>query len=827
MPALVSRKNSYKNIASRTALGVVSLGACFSMLAMDAAIAQSDEIIVQATRRDTNIQNTPVAVTAINEKAVEGVVPRDLGDIAVLVPNFSASKVTGFNAASFAIRGAAQTDIIVYSESQVGVTIDDFYVPHVQTQLLDLFDIEQVEVLRGPQGTLFGKNTTAGVVNVRTKRPKLGVVEGAGRIQYGSYDRIETRLSLNIPLGDVFAFRFAGLYQKSDGYYRNGAEYGPVTTFGPFDGMMNNINAFEGATGQGDGSRLGGEDVKSMRAKLLFEPSDQFSALAQFELLRDDSDSVPAVNETPVGGPFVFNFLGLTQDPGDPLDNAGITNRDDANLFMSDGHQVDVEGYYLNIDWRPTDSVSIKSITGLRNQDSQLPSTYTGEVGPVSLFDANRVDERETFQQELRLNWTINPQLDLVAGGFYQNQEVTFCVTQVLGFLELFGLTDGMGNPFPTGTFENGPQVLCNAQDSKAYALFGDLTYALSDRLTLAGGFRYTWEEKDWIGRNQRVYQALDGGFDPSLNTMTLGPLDAADFDRFSDGVLESSGTWEEPAWRGTASYEWSDDFYTYFTAARGFRSGAFNDQSGTTGNPLTPAGIAPTDPEIATSYEVGFKSDWFDNTFRLNVTGFLVKYKDAQRQIAATLTNSLGQQFQETRFFNAADVEVKGIEVEGGWSTPIEGLQINGNFSWQDGEYNTFEADTDFDGMVDVDFSGRPLTRTPEITWTAQVLYETPLHNNKVLGFSFLAAHEDEQIYNYSDLGSQFDTTLNERTILNATVELSDADDRWFARVFAKNLTDKRYRVSTQPVADLWVFSQYGEPRVFGAEVGFNFSSE
>ncbi len=820
-------KKLFGNSASRIALQALCLGAGASLVAVDVALAQGDEIFVQATRRDTNIQSTPVAVTAINEDAVDGIVPRDVGDIAVLVPNFSASKVTGFNAASFAIRGAAQTDIIVYSESQVGVVIDDFYVPHVQTQLLDLFDIEQVEVLRGPQGTLFGKNTTAGVVSVRTKKPKIGVVEGDGRIQYGSYGRIETRLALNIPLGDAFAFRWSGLYQKSDGYYRNGAEFGPVAPFGPLDGMMMNINPYNGVTGQGDNRRLGGEDVKSMRAKLLFEPSDNFSALAQFELIRDDSDSVPSVNETPVGGPFVFNALGLTQDPGDPLDNAGITNRDDQNLFMSDGHQVDVNGYYLNIDWEPSETVSIKSITGLRNQDSQLPSTYTGEVGPVSLFDANRADRRETFQQEIRLNWTPSDRWDVVAGGFYQSQEVTFCVTQVLGFLELFGLADGMMVPFPSGTFNDGPQVLCNAQDSKAYAAFGDVSFALTDRLSLAGGFRYTWEDKDWIGRNQVIYQALGGGFDPALNTTTLGPLDAADFDLYNTGVLASSGSWEEPAWRGTASYQLTDDVFGYFTASRGFRSGAFNDQSGTTGNPLTPAGIAPTNPEIATSYEVGLKSDLFDNTFRFNITGFIVNYKDAQRQIAATLMNSLGQTFQETRFFNAADVSVKGIEIEGGWSTPIEGLTINGNFAYNDGKYNTFEADTDFDGTIDVDFSGRPLTRTPEKSWTAQVLYETPIGADKMLNLGFIAAHEDRQIYNYSDLGSVYDTFLDERTILNATIELSSVDDRWFGRLFAKNLTDKRYRVSAQPVANLWTFAQYGEPRVFGVEVGYNFSSE
>ncbi len=783
-------------------------------LAMTAsAQTGGDEIIVQATRRETSLQETPVAVTALNDETVDGIVPRDLGDIAVLVPNFSAAKVTGFNAASFAIRGAAQTDIIVYNEPQVAVLLDDFVVPHVQTQLLDLFDIEQIEVLRGPQGTLFGKNSTSGAVVVRTKKPVLGEVGGEGRIQAGSFGRVETRLALNLPIGDQLAFRFAGQYQRSNGYYRNGAAFGPVF----------NVPVGQFFSGEGDGSSLGGEDVINLRTKMLWQPTSNFEALFQYELVRDDSDTVPAINETPVGNPnFVFNNLGFQQDPGDPLDNAGVTNREAIGRFdigLFDGHQVDVNGYYLNLTWDVNDAITVRSITGLRNQRSALTNNYVGEVGPISQFDANRADDRETFQQELRLNWSISDQLDLVAGGFYQSNDTTFCVTQVLGFLDLFGLE------LPFGTFNDNPQVLCNAQDADAFALFGDLTYAFNDRLTLAGGFRFTWEDKEWIGRNQVFFQALDGGFDPELNFDTVGLLGGADFERFPTGVLAAEPLdSSEPSWRAVLSYAFTDDIFGYFNYARSFRSGVFNDQAGTTGNALTPAGIAATRPETVTSYELGFRTEWFDGAFRFNPTAFYVKTDDAQRQIAATLVNSEGVEFQETRFFNAAEVEVYGIELDSQWITPIDGLTIGGNFSWQEGEFISFEADTDFDGTIDVDFSGRPLNRTPEKLWTVFGRYETPVGDSMIGRIGITAAHEDENINNYSDLGPEFDTTLNARTLLSATIEVADIDDRWFVRLFGRNLTDKRYRVSSQPVANLWVFSQYGEPRAFGIEVGASY---
>ncbi len=784
------------------------------MLAVDHAAAQqtNDEIIVTATRRETNLQETPVAVSALSAKAVESLAPRDLGDVAALVPNFSASKVTGFNAASFAIRGAAQTDIIVYSEPQVGVTLDDFVVPHVQTQLLDLFDIEAVEVLRGPQGTLFGKNTTAGVVNVRTKKPELGVLGADGRFAGGSFGTINTKLALNIPLGDTLAFRFAGNYEKSEGYYRNGASYGPITGFAP--------SSVDGRSGQGDGRRLGGTEVVNLRAKLRWQPTDNFDAILQYELVRDDSDSVPAINETPVGDPrFIFNLLGWTQDPGDPLDNAGITDQSaiGVEIGLGRGHTVDVNGYYLNVNWDLGD-VRVTSVTGFRGQKSRLASNYAGEVGPISQFDANRADDRETFQQEVRLNWDATEDLSIVAGGFYQSNDTTFCVTQTLGFLDLFGLGT------PDLFFNNTPQVLCNAQDASAYALFADATYDLTSRLTIAGGFRYTWEEKDWIGRNQVAFQALGTApFDPTLTFASVGLLGASDFDRFPNGVLTSSASFEEPSWRGSISYKFTDDVFGYFTASRGFRSGAFNDQSGTTGNALTPLGVAATRPEIALSYEVGLRTDWFGDTFRFNPTFFFVNYKDAQRQIAATLTNSAGVTFQETRFFNAAEVQDYGIELESEWTTPVEGLNLGGNFSWQKGEFKSFEADTDFDGDIDVDFSDRPLTRTPEKTWAVFARYEKPLQGEKMLRMGATVSHEDEQIFNYSDVDPDFDTTLNAKTLVSASIEIAGREDSWFLRIVGRNLTDKRYRVSSQPVANLWTFSQYGEPRFIGAEIGFS----
>lgn len=770
-------------------------------------------VYVSATRRGaTAIQTTPVAVSSVSAATMDVMVPQDLGEVATMVPNFSAAQITGFNAASFSIRGIGLTDIIVYLDAPVAVMVDDFVMPSPQTQLLDTFDIDHVEVLRGPQGTLFGKNTTGGVVQVFTKRPDLNDFHAEGRFRYANFNTKGLRLAVNVPLvPGKLALRANMLYDKSDGYYHNGAQYGPVTALDP-------TSPYNGETGQGDGASIGGKNAWGGRVKLLWQPTDNFHALLQYEVLRDHSDDVPSINETPLGDPrFTWNLLGLTQDVGgDPLDHAASTNRSGLLLNIDKGQRVDVDGVYLNMELQAGD-LTFNSVTGYRFQKSRLPNTYTGEVGPVSLFDANRADNRHTFQQEFRVSSNYDSFFNFVAGGFYQKNDARFCVVQVLGFLDLIGLKDAI-----PGGFDNNPQVLCNQQKADAFALFSDVTFDITSKLSLTGGFRYTWEQKKWAGRHQVFFQQLTGGFDPTLTWEDFSdPLQAGDFEKYPFGVVHNSHKWSDPTWRATVSYEFSDEWYSYFTVSRGFKSGGYNDQTGTTGIPLDESTTQPYNPEYATSYEVGFKGDLLDHRLNFATTFFYVEYSDAQRGLVATLTNSFGQQFQETRFFNAAKIQVKGIEFEA-TVRPVAGLTLRGNVGYQDGKYKSFQADTNFDGVIDVDFSDRPLNRSPKWSATIDATYIHPLGNIGTLTWNVNFHYESRNAYIYSDVDPAFDTYLDPRNILNASLTYDDPNERYFIRVFGKNLTDDRYRVSSQPVASLWTFTQYGEPRHYGVEVGF-----
>ena len=474
------RTNFLRLVANSKTFAVAALAITAFQPSLTFAQQVLDEVIVTATRRaETDLQTTPVAVSAVSTEEFEKLFAQDIGEIALFVPNFSAATVTGFNAASFAMRGAAETDIIVYFDPKVGVIVDDFVVPHVQTQLLEPFDIEAIEVLRGPQGTLFGKNTTAGAVVVRTKRPSLdGGPSVEGSLQYGRFNDMKVRFAADTPISENLGFRFAGIYQNSDGYYENGKVDTPTDAFG---GAVGDAAAANGTTVAGNGENIGGKDVFSGRAKLLYQPSDDFSLLAQLELVRDRSDPVPVVNDTPAAAgqlATLFGFPGVSS--GDPLEQAGIHSSPIVGL--NEEQEVDIFGAYLNAEYQLTNH-TLFGVAGFRTQESRLPNEYLG-TPYESFFAASRDDDRDTFQLEGRIASNFDGNFNYVAGVFYQSNDVEFCVLQQLGLLEFFGTA-------VPGVLDNdNPLLLCNAQDATALAGFAELTWDLSDRWQIGLGAR-------------------------------------------------------------------------------------------------------------------------------------------------------------------------------------------------------------------------------------------------------------------------------------------------------------------------------------------------
>jgi len=816
------RTPQYQNWQRLKAAALIGLTPTVAMTGLPAQGQQLEEVLVTATRRaETDVQTTPVAVTPVTAQEVDRVIPRDLGDVLIYAPNVIDGKQPGFKSANFAIRGVGQNGIILYFENQVGVTVDDFVIPHIQTANIEMLDISSVEILRGPQGTLFGKNTTGGVINVKTNRPELEGNTLSLQGQIAEYDTYEVKGVGNFAFGDSAALRIAAMWRESDGFYENGAEYGPVADFGVGHPDV-------GATGRGDGDNVGGDELFSGRFKFRWAPTDDLDINLAYEMVRDEGEAPPSVNGTPRDSGYLWNALGFTADRGDQVDVAASTLRDDVLLKMdSRGHQIDVDGYYLNVDWQLSDSYNLVGFAGYRETDSWLPSTYTGEVGPVSLFDANRQDERETTQFELRINSDLDGAFNWTGGFFYQEDDTVFTVAQILGFVDMT-LDAGalFGDP---RFFNNNPQVLSNAQEAESWAVYADGTWDITDRWSVGAGIRYTDEEKDWTGRNQVFIQALTGGFDPNFTWRELGePLAAADFNKYPTGVVEDSESWDEPTWRLTTSYQVSDDLYTYFTYARGFKSGGYNDQTGTGGNPIEPIQARPVDPETADSFELGMRSEWLDNTLRLNLTGFYVVYDDSQQQLLAEIEADRDgdgvneSTFQETRFFNAAEINVYGIELESTWLVS-DNFSIQGSLGWLDSEFDEFQADTNFDGTIDTDLSNNDVARAPEWTWNVDFLFDHDAFGG-VMDYVLNVNYVDEAVYAYTAVPDTPDGITDDRTLVNAAITFRPGSGNWWVRAFGKNLTDEEYRVGELPVANLWVMSFYGQPLTFGVEAGMDF---
>ncbi len=785
------------------------------------------EIVITATRRSSSLQRTPIAVSVIDQSLIQQSDADNIGDIAMYVPNFSAETITGFNAASFAMRGVGQNNIIVYFEPPVVALVDDFVMPSVQTQLLDTFDVSQIEVLRGPQGTLFGKNSSGGAVTVKTKRPQIGNFFVDGRLTVGSFGTHEAKAAINIPIGSIAALRVVGGFEKNHGYYKNGACYGPILNFTAFATPPNPPtpyvpSKFDGVQGCLDDGSVGGKDVINARVKLLVEPTPNITALFQYEILRDRSDTVPSVNENQLYTgtvPFLTDLLNfkVPNRSSDPLKNSGITLRDDT--FQRDHQRIDVDGLYGNIDW-DIGLGTISSVTGWRKQTSRLPNSYAGVTAVaadgerLSFFDASRDDDRKTFQQEVRFASDFKGPFDFVAGAFYQRDTVDFCVSQILGFLDLVS-----PGPLPFGRWNQTPFILCNAQKARSSAIFAEGNYKFTDRLTLTAGVRQTWDNKTWRGRQQVFIPQLGGGFDPSITIDE--PLDASVY-KYPAGVVEVKDKSKKLTYRVSLGFQATDTTFLYATHATGYKGGGFNDQIGS----FAPFGTdlaafreaaQATKPETASSWEAGIKTDLLDRRLRANLTGFYVKYKDLQRQLNVPLVVN-GLPNQVTIFVNAAAATVKGIEAEL-TAKPIENLTLRGILGYQDAKYDKYDPPI----PAGYDLASAPLDRAPKWQWTAAANYVVPLGRHK-LQFDGSVAYQSKNLFTQSITDPLGNSYLNARTLVNASITFAEVEDRYYLRLVGQNLTDRRYRTASQNVAGLWLNSQYGPPRYFGLEAGFHF---
>lgn len=816
-----------------------------------------EEIIVTGTKRDTSQQDTPIAISTITAEQINRTFGNDIRVIGDLSPNVTLTNQTGFNALAGGIRGTGTISILTTQDPSVGLLVDEFALNHVQSQFVELFDLEQVEIYRGPQGTLFGKNSTGGVITIRSKRPSLNEYGADVRVVGGRYDggadTQKFQVGFDVPLiDDRLGFRVAASYTDEDGYYTNDKDTAtfPNSPFNVGSGITPDMLPAElSQSTRGAGERLGGKKVLAAKSKLLWQPNDRYEAYFIWELVRDDSQSPPGVNETPPGEGFLLPLLGFPgiqeAGHGNPY-STGATQQGGA-IRMRDGHRVDIDGYYLT-QALEFDNFSLRSITGYREQSEILPSTYTGEAF-LSLFDASRNLEREQFQQELRFVSNFDGPVNFVAGGIYLTDDLDFVAYSTVGLTSLFP-------PFDLRQITNDPNVGSLSQERESLAFYLDGSWQINEQFSLTAGVRWTQDKKDFynpVGGGGPCTQftlerdavladpslpfdpvtnceadALSGrvsrsGLDVSEVSMQENPLPDSAY-RFQ---VDTSEEWKETTWRLVADYKYSDDAMVYASIATGFLSGGFSETC------LQPQTCVPYDPETNINYELGWKADLFDQRLRVNMSLFWTDFEDLQRNQVFQFTNFDGSPGQETITLNAGKSRSRGAELETTWiATP--NLMLRGSVGWLDAEYREFEFDpapTD-PTVAPVDLSGLNIPFSPEWQLGAEAIWDQGLGNGGniqwVAGVHYQAEAEtspfDPNAVAAGLARHPTFTQIEKRTLLHANITYTDPTERYHVTLFGKNLTNETYRVSANSVGNLWNFTQFGAPRHIGVEFGVNF---
>jgi len=826
-----------------------------------ASRAMIEEIIVTGTKRAQSVQDVPISISAISEDQLRQQFRNDILAVGELTPGVTLGQLPGFRAVAGGIRGTGQNSILVTQDSSVVVLVDEFALSNVQAQFVELFDVERVEVYRGPQGTLFGKSATGGAIAIFTKRPEMNELGADVTFQYGMFDGSDgpssskitkTSVGLNIPLiDDTLAMRVTGIWDTDEGFYKNGKDTATFPELVPFYGIIGigaNNPAFPpelDTRNTGSGENLNDTDVFAGKIKLLWQPRENYEAYFMFDYLKDRSGTVPGINESEPG--MLLPLLGFPSiqqaGHGDVLDT-GVTNQcvegNPRGLCLTAGMQVDVKSYQLHQTLEVAD-YSIKLLLGHREQDEVLPNSYTGEAFR-SLFDAARNTTKDSTQAELRITSGFDGPFNFVAGLSYAEEKTDMLAYATVGLTSLITFVDedrndGIRGPVfrPDGFLNldldaiNDPTMTGAKQDRETWAVYLDGSYQFNDRWTLSAGLRYTDDEKDFYRRanpggpctalTPAKDQVLVDGIclDARSNAVSrvgngFSMKDARAFNIALPGsafaINETfNNSWDELTFRVVLDYQVAELGMVYASYATGFIPGGFTETCSSLET------CRPFDSETNWNAEVGFKGQFLDNTLQLNAAIFFTEYDDLIRSQVVPFTNIFGVTTQETINVNAGTSEALGFEVESLWLA-TERLTLTLSVGYLDHEYKDFELNGQ-------DLSNLKVPFSPKWQAAATASYEQSLAVGGSLTYNLALNYQDESemaVFN-SPL-----TQMDDRTLVDAHVTYRDPKERYYLTLWGKNLTDERHRIGANSVAGLWNFTMYGRPRSYGLEAGVSF---
>lgn len=770
------RKSNWARLASvLPAVSVFALPAV--AFAQEGEGAVNDDIIVTARFRSENLQETPLAITAVtgDDLAKRGAV--DLTDVGGLAPNlFLAAGGTAFGkSAGVSIRGIGEGDYNFSVEPTVGMYVDDVYHSTVFGSIFDLLDVSRVEVLRGPQGTLFGKNSVGGAIRMITNQPQ-GDNSGSLSMTAGSFNRFEGRGVIDLGLvEDRLMLRIAGGIRHRDGFMKvlDFACANPDLV-GPMTGDLSYVLKAQTTDPSCVVGNMGGSTVGSGRATLKAVLSDNVTVTVTGDYTSDRGEQAPAKLLTINSALSSFNANIAIPRYGIPFDSRFLTDSYYTNYAgfsaaafgLAQPNQSDVVSWGVSgvLDWQLNDEVSFKSITAYRTYDGVFGRD--GDSSPMDVGGGRNWLSHEQFSQELRLSGDmLSDMLEWTLGGYYFDSSSRAISETDIPTIPRLALGDDHAS-------------------TTNYAGFLNLTGHVTDQLSLSGGIRYSDESKTYT-----FYRA----YYPSM----VAYIDNA------PGAV-SYGRWD---WKLGADYKINDDLMVYASASTGYRAGGFNPR------PLTAAQITPVSPETLTEYEAGFKSSLFNDVLRLNVAAFTGTYKNLQLNASSFDLDGVVAIVRT----NVGSSRIKGFEVEG-TLRPTDGLKLSGTLGLTDYEYLELGSAAGVRG-------GPCLSCVPALvpkwTYSLSAEYTVPVGDIGDLDFRVDLKYRDKV---YTDLPNTESAALAPLTLVNARVGWTSKDGDWSADVGVTNLTNKKYYSAISPEASAGRLGTPGLPREWSVTVSRRF---
>ncbi|HMA11647.1 MAG TPA: TonB-dependent receptor [Steroidobacteraceae bacterium] len=723
-----------------------------------------DEIVVTAQFRQQNLQDTPLAITAVTAELMEARSQTNISEITNQAPSVTLKQQSAMFGPAIAayIRGVGAADFNPALEPGVGIYVDDVYIATLTGSLLDLLDLERVEILRGPQGTLAGRNSIGGAVKLYSQKPS-SETSGSFQATYGSRNRTDLRGTANFALRDNLFMRISGVDKKQEGYVDR-LDYGCVypgnpqgiaplrsTSAGCVLGKDSNVNfsAVRGALRWLPTDNLEANlsvdytnDRRNPTGVVLVDYRDATQSAVAIARIQPTYDANPANNIRPsVFVPPRKSYYNFATYYSPAHNGTGEVTNVMVESRATPGQFFEGWGSALDLDWKLTDSLSIKSISAWREYKSGF--TNDNDLSPLTSSIGDGTLPFHSFSQELRLNGTaLDNALTYTIGGYYLDQQSRYQSWQDLRY---------------TGPLQFQQNDVVNV---KTKAGFGQLGYKVTERAELTAGIRYTDEHKDY--NYVRLNRA---GTAPAAGVGSL------------NGVRSNyDGTHTD--YRLAAQYRWNDEVMTYVQWATGFKGG------GVSPRPFVVDQAQPFGPEELNSWEVGVKADLFDRSLRVNADVFTGDYKDLQLGLQTCTGSALPSPCG--RIANAGDARIRGFEFESTFR-PVQDFSIDASYSYTDFKYKRLNNV----GGIQLRFVA-PFMPKHKASIGAQ--YELALANGSSIIPRVDGSFQSEL---YTNGNNQLTNRIGGYTLFNARLTWRNADGDLEAAVEGTNLGDKYYFMS------------------------------